>query len=206
MDRTDRRPCSVSVLACQPMTNTPLTPPAAPAATGPQLAIGPAGQIHWAGLSRTLGRYALGLTRSHHEAEDLVQEALAKLLDRNESAEPIKAVETYAIRTVTRLWLTRQRSLGRRARRLARLASEGVRLSQPSSDGIERSELLDHLDRAIALLPPRQRAALVLRTVEGLGYEAIATALECSVPAARASLHLARKRLARLLGEEGIER
>ncbi len=48
---------------------------------------------------------------------------------------------------------------------------------------------------AIDSLPARQRAALLLRVVEGLSYEAIAEALECEVGAVRANLHLARMKV-----------
>lgn len=57
MDRSDRRPCSVTALACQPMT----IPPPTAAVTNPIPAEGAGQAIHWASLSRSLHGYALAV-------------------------------------------------------------------------------------------------------------------------------------------------
>jgi RNA polymerase sigma factor (sigma-70 family) len=49
--------------------------------------------------------------------------------------------------------------------------------------------------RAVAALPPKQRAAVTLRFASDLPHEEIATALGCSPEAARRSLHEGLKRL-----------
>jgi RNA polymerase sigma factor (sigma-70 family) len=49
--------------------------------------------------------------------------------------------------------------------------------------------------RAVAALPPKQRAAVTLRFLSDLPHEEIATALGCSPEAARRSLHEGLKRL-----------
>jgi RNA polymerase sigma-70 factor (ECF subfamily) len=60
----------------------------------------------------------------------------------------------------------------------------------------------DSVHRAIDALPPQQRAAIVLRVIEGLDYAEIAATLGCPVGAVRANLHLARKKVRQMLGEE----
>jgi RNA polymerase sigma-70 factor, ECF subfamily len=52
---------------------------------------------------------------------------------------------------------------------------------------------------AIAALPPRQRMAVVLSRLEGLSYEEIAAALDCSVSSVESLLFRARQALARTL-------
>ncbi len=52
---------------------------------------------------------------------------------------------------------------------------------------------------AIAALPPRQRMAVVLSRLEGLSYEEIAAALDCSVSSVESLLFRARQALARIL-------
>jgi RNA polymerase sigma-70 factor (ECF subfamily) len=53
----------------------------------------------------------------------------------------------------------------------------------------------------MAELPQRQRAALLLRTQQGLGYEDIAQALGTSVASVKSLLHRAREALLAKLGD-----
>lgn len=151
----------------------------------------------WDLVSRGLRRFALGLTGRADLAEDLAQQTIAHLLARN----PEKAAHLgYARSTMTRLWLDEQRSLGRRVKRYAMAARLAIS-RQADREGRTDSELASSLHERIAALPPAQRAALVLRLVEGLGYEQIGEALGSSTQAVRANLHLARRSIARSMGE-----
>lgn len=135
-----------------------------------------------------------------HEAEDLAQETIARILAR---APEKQGHVGYATQTMTRLWLDRQRTLRARARRLRRLAASAV--SSPAALYVSDDARSTIVFNAIRLLPPKQRAALVLRLVEGLGYASIAEAIGCTEEAARASLHEARTRLRKELMQRGIE-
>ncbi len=64
------------------------------------------------------------------------------------------------------------------------------------------SELRDRLEVAMAQLPPRLRAVVVLRDVYDLPHEAIAAELGISVSAAKVRLHRARHRLRVLMFPE----
>lgn len=151
-------------------------------------------------LGRVLRSRALALGASTHEADDLAQQAIANALARA----PEKAAHAgYAIRTLTRLWLDRQRSLRARAARLRRLAFIAMAAKPAIEARDDARTAIVHA--AIERLPPKQRAALVLRIVEGLNYTAIAEAIGCTEDAARASLHEARARLKRELIQRGIE-
>jgi RNA polymerase sigma-70 factor (ECF subfamily) len=70
--------------------------------------------------------------------------------------------------------------------------------------------LRDRVNDALADLPPRLRAVVVLRDVYDLPHEAIAAELGISVPAAKVRLHRARRRLREQLfplpGEEAEAR
>lgn len=173
-----------------PMTIMTRTPDDAPNGSEP---------TEWASLHAGLHRFALALCRNRDEADDLVQQTLLRLIARGRSAGPA----AYARKALLRLWLDRQRSLRRRAARLARIAAGWTGTESPRSP--PPPEHREQHARALALietLPARQRAALVLRLVEGLDYQQIAAALGCSPDAVRASLHLARRKLRRALGEE----
>ncbi|MEZ6234909.1 MAG: RNA polymerase sigma factor [Phycisphaerales bacterium] len=158
----------------------------------------------WADLSRTLRRYALGLTGSAEAAEDLAQQTIARLLARR----PDKALHVgYAYAAMTRAWVDEQRSLRRRLRRL-RAAAAGIGGgSGRGGDGRPgeredvpaRRESVRRVGRAMDALPPRRRAALVLRAVEGLTYEQIAAALGCTPGVVRGELYEARRALRGLM-------
>ena len=58
------------------------------------------------------------------------------------------------------------------------------------------------LERAVATLPPRARAVLVLHDVEGWKHEEIACELGMAVGSSKAQLHRARRLLRERLGVE----
>jgi RNA polymerase sigma-70 factor, ECF subfamily len=71
-------------------------------------------------------------------------------------------------------------------------------VGEPAEEAQMR-ERLAAVVAAIVALPGEQRAALVLRELEGLSYEDIATVLGVSVAAVKGRLHRARGELARRL-------
>lgn len=73
----------------------------------------------------------------------------------------------------------------------------------PSQDtaGFRTRERLD-LERAVATLPERARAVLVLHDIEGWKHEEIAIELGMAVGSSKAQLHRARKLLRQRLGED----
>ncbi len=150
----------------------------------------------WEGIQRTLLGVAQGLTSNAAERDDLVQETLATLLAKA----PEKALHRgYARSTLVRLWLDHQRSLRRRLARMARAAFLRP-VHHTDAPAMDRDEQVRLVREAIEELPPRQRAAIVLRLVDGLPYEEIAESIGCDERAARSNLHLARARLRRILG------
>ena len=66
---------------------------------------------------------------------------------------------------------------------------------------MERSELGARIRSAIEQLSPDHRAVILLKEVEGLKYEEIATSLECSVGTVMSRLFYARQKLQMLLAD-----
>ena len=64
---------------------------------------------------------------------------------------------------------------------------------------VVRGERVAEVRRAIAQLPPKQRATLLLRVYQELSHDEIATILGCSVGAAKANFFHALRNLKRLL-------
>ena len=73
----------------------------------------------------------------------------------------------------------------------------------PAPDPVERRELGNALEAALAELRPDQRAAIVLRYESGLSFDEIGTVLGVPEVTARSHVHRARKELARLLTAGG---
>jgi len=73
----------------------------------------------------------------------------------------------------------------------------------PAPDPVERRELGNALEAALAELRPDQRAAIVMRYESGLSFDEIGTVLGVPEVTARSHVHRARKELARLLTASG---
>ncbi len=121
-------------------------------------------------------RLAWLLTGNWQDAEDLVQVALAKVWRRWARVAAEGSPEAYVRRIIVTTHLTsrRRRWHGERP---------AVDLPEPvlDQDGeLTRVEARDELVRALAQLPPRQRAVLVLRFYTDLSVDATARVLECT--------------------------
>ena len=137
----------------------------------------------------TLLRSAYLITSDLHEAEDLVQETLMKVARRWHKVGRMDHPAAYARRVLVNLALDGSR---KRSRAQAELVSEEEGHGAPWTDAIEtRQELV----QALATLPPRQRAVLVLRYFLDLPEAEVAAALGCSLGTVKSS---ASRGLARL--------
>jgi RNA polymerase sigma-70 factor (sigma-E family) len=146
--------------------------------------------VRWGALFRT----AYLLTGSRHEAEDLLQDALAKTCVRWRSIRDKSAAEAYVRRI-----MVHDASKGWRRSRRERAT---VELPDMGHDGgIDRRE--DHLDlwSQIQVLSPRMRAVLVLRYYEDLSEADTAHELGCSVGAVKSQAHHAINRLRTAFGD-----
>ena len=73
--------------------------------------------------------------------------------------------------------------------------------SRTPVDQLEGRERRERLEAKVRLLPPVHRAVLVLRDIEGLSYEEVATATETPLGSVKGRLHRARSELIRILRE-----
>jgi RNA polymerase sigma-70 factor (sigma-E family) len=149
--------------------------PGAPAGNG---GFAPYATAAWPRLVRT----AHLLTGDLHEAEDLVRTTLARVRARWRRI-PRDDVDFYVRRSLVRTHLGRTRR-GRAARLLAPFLPERARRAVPvPTEAVARR---DALGRALAALPARRRAVVVLRHWEGLGEAEIAQLLGCSAGTVKA--------------------
>jgi RNA polymerase sigma-70 factor (sigma-E family) len=114
------------------------------------------------------------------EAEDLVQECLLTVARRWPRVRRMQHPRAYARRVLVNLALDGRRRRARRRQELEAPPSAWARRSDEDGAiaGVEaRRDLVD----ALATLPPRQRAVLVLRYFEDLTEAQVASVLGCSV-------------------------
>ena len=123
-----------------------------------------------------LMRAAIALTGSRPEGEDLLQAALERLLRHWSRIEGDP--EGYLRRTLYNMAADGWRRRGAWLRKLP-LVHAGSSQA-PGTDAVEAVDLRDALGRALAQLPPRQRAVLVLRYWEELSQAETAELLGCA--------------------------
>jgi RNA polymerase sigma-70 factor (sigma-E family) len=127
------------------------------------------------------GRLAYLLTGDRAAAEDLVQEAFVRVVGRYRHLRVPDAFESYLRRTIVNLHTSqlRRRRIERSylARERAMARDEAAR----PTDLVER----EHVWRELLALPPRQRAAVVLRFYEDLSERETADVLRCSIAAVK---------------------
>ncbi|HFD15977.1 MAG TPA: sigma-70 family RNA polymerase sigma factor [Rhodospirillales bacterium] len=121
-----------------------------------------------------LRRYALLLIGEPSEADDLVQEALTRVLVHTRAWKPVRDLRAYLFTTLHNVFVD-----GHRRRRMLRddipVDSLAGRLATPPSQ-MDRLELRD-LARALAKLPVEQREVVLLIGVEGMSYRDAARVL-----------------------------
>lgn len=128
---------------------------------------------------------ALLLTGSVHAAEDLVQDAMIAALRRPPEPPTEEAVRAWMTTVLFRLHLRRRRRLATEAKALLHLQRR---------DHEQPPEPAGEVMRALASLPPRQRACAVLFYVEDLPEAEIAARLQIRPGTVKA--HLAQARAA----------
>jgi RNA polymerase sigma-70 factor (sigma-E family) len=125
-------------------------------------------------------RLAYLLTGDRNRAEDLVQEAFVRLAGRFRHLRFPDAFDGYLRRTIVNLHTSQLRRQRVERAYLARQRA-GPEPTAASPDLGIREELWG----ALGLLPPRQRAAVVLRFYEDLSERETAAILRCSEAAAK---------------------
>jgi RNA polymerase sigma-70 factor (sigma-E family) len=147
----------------------------------------------------SLRQLAFVLSRDWHQADDVVQGALTKLYLHWPKARAATSIDAYVRTIVIREFLRQQRSSW------ARLVSVTSLLPDRPGAASDADTALD-VGAALATLPVRQRATLVLRFYCDLSVEQSAQVLDCSPGTVKSQTAKALRALRRLLGtESGID-
>ncbi|MBD3165779.1 sigma-70 family RNA polymerase sigma factor [bacterium] len=140
---------------------------------------------------------------SRSEAEDLTQETFIKAYDHLMGFRGQSSPKTW----LYRIAINRSIGFTRRMKRwVMKRGEEGADfpdfevVEAASQDLItEQKDLASKAHRLIQELPPRQRAALVLRVIEEMPFKQVADSMGITEGAAKANVHQALKKLRRML-------
>ena len=153
-------------------------------------------------IRHKLYRFALRITGSVHEAEDVVQEVLEKVW--KSSPDHSETVQNWEAWCMT---LTRNRSLDKTRSQSLRRTAPLENLSERKTDTIspaeaaESRDLTDRIKKMMQQLPEKQRLVMHLRDIEELTYEEIAETLSISIDQVKINLHRARKTMRTMILE-----
>jgi RNA polymerase sigma-70 factor (sigma-E family) len=145
----------------------------------------------------SLLRFAHAVTGNSHDAADAAQDALIAVYARWVRLSRTGDPDSYARRVIVNRTISWWRKIGRR---------ETAQLSETvgpvAADHAVASGDTAMAEALIRSLPARQRAAVVLRYFDDLGFAEIAAILGCPESTARSHVHRALARLREQFGEE----
>ncbi|HTP31026.1 MAG TPA: sigma-70 family RNA polymerase sigma factor [Candidatus Acidoferrales bacterium] len=149
--------------------------------------------------SRDVYRFALYLSNDPAMADDITSETFVRAWS---SPEPVRlaTVKGYLLTIARNLWLMERRRHSRRGSLVE--VNDELPDSAPSvSRGVEVKDELGRVLRALQEFPEADRAALLMRAIEGMSYEEIAAALGLPVATVKVKVHRARLRLAQMCSQ-----
>jgi len=147
-----------------------------------------------------LRRFALAMTNSLPDAEDLVQGAVERALRHERSWQQGTRLDSWMFKMMQNLWVDERRAHRRKAEPIDN------HLQLPGEDGRETLFAPIHLAEVrdiVQSLPEEQRAILALVVLDGMSYQQTAETLDIPIGTVMSRLARARAAIAKRL--EGRE-
>jgi RNA polymerase sigma-70 factor (ECF subfamily) len=156
---------------------------------------------------------AFSIVRNEDDAIEVSQEAWIKIWQRLQQFQGESSFLTWVTRVVINLcldYLRKQKRLPSESidqfdEDPGRIERQMPAVTPNPTEGLERDELREKIDGALARLSTEHRTALVLHAFENLEYKEIAERMGCSIGTVMSRLFYARRRLAALLAGAGLE-
>jgi len=145
--------------------------------------------------SAELFAYLWRLLQDTADAEDCLQETYFRAFRSINHLRSNSNYRAWLYKIATNVAYTHlKRNQGARSLQ-TQLDPEMIESDYSSPVEIENSNLMIAVQQAVAQLPHKQQSALMMRKYQGLNYDEIANALDCSPQAARANVYQALKKL-----------
>ncbi|HVJ42429.1 MAG TPA: sigma-70 family RNA polymerase sigma factor [Dongiaceae bacterium] len=144
-----------------------------------------------------LRRYAHVLARGGRDADDLVQEALLRAVDRLQVRADVVNMKSWLFTIMHNVFVSRLRKA--HVRRFD-ISLEGDNGFQPGTPATQEEALRwRDLMRSFETLPDDQRQVLLLVAVEGLGYAEVAAVLDIPIGTVMSRLSRGREKLRQMM-------
>ena len=136
-------------------------------------------------------RLFLQLASDQIEADELYHELLIDVCHTFDDLDGVTDPRGWIYNLAISAYLRRQRNV----------TGNRPLVAATGPERLDGSDAIGEVDAFIGLLPPKQRAALVLRRYHGFGYDEIGKSLNASEAAARAITHAALRTLVERFGD-----
>jgi len=156
-------------------------------------------------LRPRLYRLAFSWTRDAHQADDLVQEAMARALQKHGQLRDEDMLDRWVIRIMANLWMDQLRHSAREEP-IDDLQYE-LRVDEDQSpDCVQRrDEMIERVREAIMRLPEGQRVVVTLVDLEEFSYKDVASALDLPIGTIMSRLSRGRQALKSMLLDSAPE-
>lgn len=145
-------------------------------------------------------RYALSIVRTWSDAEEIVQEAFCRLIQREDGATQNR--KALLFKTIRNLSIDLLRKQGRI--KFEPIANWNTPVNNERSHHDQLETLQQTVDQILAELPDNWSSALNLKVNAGLGYDEISNVLGATKDQVRIWIYRARKRIQRELRKHDL--
>jgi RNA polymerase sigma-70 factor (ECF subfamily) len=153
------------------------------------------------GLVPNLRAFAMSLCGNHERADDLVQETLLKAWGHLDSFQEGTNLRAWLFTILRNSYFSEMRKRRREVE-----DADGKKAATLSVAPAQQGHVdMQDFRKALDLLPPDQREALVLVGAAGMSYEETAAIAHCAVGTVKSRVNRARLKLANLLGIDGAD-
>ena len=148
-----------------------------------------------------LWAFALRISGDRHDAEDLVQRACVRALERAHQLQPDTSALSWMFAIVHSTWINELRARSRRNRSSTEWDDDMLEtVADPAMRTPEENAINNQIVSAVGRLPEAQRMVMLLVAVEGLSYVEAAEVLEVPIGTVMSRLSRARQTIGALFG------
>lgn len=149
--------------------------------------------------------FAKGYLKSEKDAEEIVQETFLKIWERRNYLDPELSINAYLFKIAFN-FIQKQFIKNIKEQEFKHdFAEELIHFDEQTSKMLDYHFLLDHLNRLIDELPPRQKEIIILRKLENYSIKEISEKLSISIKTIEAHLTAALKFLKERLKSEKFD-